>query len=281
MIALGAALAVLAAPVLATATVIETGPEFIASGDFNGDGQEDVAIVDRNTGRVRLGYRVSNEFFNWADWRAGGVKNVTGVSVGKLVDGKRDALAIVSADTSQMAVLDAPNPSVVTDPVAIPSELIGPNTAVAVDIGGAGNTPLHDLYIGSIYNNEEPENRATLFRSTGEAFTQITESGVPGAPSRGRRITLKNGGAEYAATLTCRGVRFVRVISRIDCCAKIGSIPDPCCFMAATWPGVARPMRSPKPKLGARPSGTGLFVIEVSSKSEWCSAAFYHKRLVQ
>jgi formylglycine-generating enzyme required for sulfatase activity len=194
-------LAVLAAPGLASAAVIETGLEFITSGDFNGDGQQDVAIVDRNTGRVRLGYRVSNEFFNWADWRAGGVKNVTGVSVGKLLDAKRDALALVSADANQIAVLDAPNLSVMTDPVAIQSEVIGPNTVVAVDVGGAGNTPLHDLYIASIYN-EDPENRITLVRANGETFTQTAESPAAGATSRGSRITLKNGGAEYAATIT-------------------------------------------------------------------------------
>jgi formylglycine-generating enzyme required for sulfatase activity len=194
-------LALLAAPGLASAAVIETGPEFITSGDFNGDGQLDVAIVDRNTGRVRLGYRVSNEFFNWADWRAGGVKNVTGVSVGKLVDAKRDALALVSADANQIAVLDAPNPSVMTDPVAIQCEVIGPNAVVAVDVGGEGNTPLHDLYIASIYN-EDPENRITLIRANGETFTQTAESGAAGATSRGSRITLKNGGAEYAATVT-------------------------------------------------------------------------------
>ena len=42
----------------------------------------------------------------------------------------------------------------------------------------------------------------------------------------------------------------MRVISRIDCCGKIGSIPVPDRFIAATWPGVARPIRSPNPKLG-------------------------------
>ncbi len=180
-------------------TEIET--EFVTTGDFNGDGKLDVAIVDRPTGRVRVGYRVSSEFFNWADWRSSGVKDVTGVSVGKLVDVKRDSLALASADVNQIAVFDAASTTVPTDPFAIESALLGPNVAVAVDIGGAGNTPLLDLYIASIYNND-PENRVTLFRSGGKTFTQTSELPAAGAESRGNRIALKNGGAEFVATLT-------------------------------------------------------------------------------
>ena len=181
--------------------VTEIPTEFVTAGDFNGDGKLDVAIVDRPTGRVRIGYRVSSEFFNWADWRNGGVKDVTGVSVGKLVDVQRDSLALTSADVNQIAVFDAASTTVPTDPFPIECALLGPNVAVAVDIGGAGNTPLLDLYIASIYNND-PENRVTLFRSGGKTFTQTSELPAAGAESRGNRIALKNGGAELVATLT-------------------------------------------------------------------------------
>lgn len=187
-------------PYTAPAAVVETGVEFLVSGDFNGDGQMDLAIVDRGTGRVRFGYRVSSEFFNWADWRASGAKSITGVSVGHLVDAKRDSLTLVSADANLISVLDAPNPSVMTEPTPIASEVLGPNTVVAVDVGGAGNTPLADLYIASIYNSD-PENQTTLLRADGKAFTLIEN--LPGkvAESRGSHIALKNGGTEYVATI--------------------------------------------------------------------------------
>jgi hypothetical protein len=48
---------------------------------------------------------------------------------------------------------------------------------VAVDIGGAGNTPLLDLYIASIYNTD-PENHVTLFRADGKTVTQTAD--LPG-----------------------------------------------------------------------------------------------------
>src|SRR6478609_1770730 len=97
--------------------VIESRMEFLVSGDFNGDGQADVAIVSRGTGRVRFGYRQSSEFFNWTEWRASGAKSITGVSVGRLVDAKHDSLAVASADANQIAVLDAANPNVPTEPI--------------------------------------------------------------------------------------------------------------------------------------------------------------------
>lgn len=195
MLALG-----ITTPATSRAAVVETPVEFLVSGDFNGDGQTDLAIVDRGTGRVRFGFRVSSEFFNWADWRASGAKSITGVSVGHLMDAKRDSLALVSADANQISVLDAPNPSVTTEPTPITSEVLGPNTVVAVDIGGAGNTPLQDLYVTSIYNSD-PENQISLLRADGKSFTTMENLPGTAAESHGHRVTLKTGGAEYVATL--------------------------------------------------------------------------------
>ena len=63
-----------------------------------------------------------------------------------------------------------------------------------------------------------------------------------------------------ASVITSTGVRPVRCISRIDCCGKIGWIGTPAARRACTWPGVARPIRSPKPKLGSSPSVTAVSV---------------------
>jgi formylglycine-generating enzyme required for sulfatase activity len=184
----------------AAASVQETPLEFYAAGDFNGDGLMDLALVDRATGRVRIGYRISDEFFNWSDWRSGGVPNVTGLSVGRVFDTKRDGLLITSADANLISALDAPNPSVPTDPVSLPSEVLGPNTVVAVDIGGAGNTPLHDVYVASIYN-DDPENRISLYRADGTEFTPLPEVPATGAATRGQRLALKAGGPELVTTV--------------------------------------------------------------------------------
>jgi hypothetical protein len=185
---------------LCAATVQETTVEFYATGDFNGDGQTDLALVDRDTGRVRIGYRISEEFFNWSDWRPSGVRSVTGVSVGRVFTTERDALLLTSADANLIAALDAPDPSVPMDPTEIFSEVLGPSTIVAADIGGAGNTPLHDIYIASIYN-DDPENLLSLYRADGGEFTPLAELAAKGAATRGQRLALVPGGAEFVTTI--------------------------------------------------------------------------------
>jgi formylglycine-generating enzyme required for sulfatase activity len=117
------------------------------------------------------------------------------------VDVKHDSLALVSADANQIAVVDAASPSIPSDPIRVTSAILGPNAVAAVDIGGAGNTPLDDLYVASIYNND-PDNRVTLFRADGKAFTQTGEVPAAGAESRGNRLALKPGGPEFVATLS-------------------------------------------------------------------------------
>jgi formylglycine-generating enzyme required for sulfatase activity len=192
---------ILGAVLSASAFVYETDQEFLSTGDFNGDGMPDIVIVDRYSGRVRLGYQLEPGRFDWVDWRAGGTKDVAGVSVGKLKDAKRDSVALTSADANFVTVVDAANPAVPTDPVIVPNVALGPNVVIAVDIGGEGNTPLHDLMVSSIYNSDPTPNRVTLFRNNGTAFTQAVEMPAPGSGARANRITLKRGGPELASAI--------------------------------------------------------------------------------
>ena len=178
--------------------VYETELEFLATGDFNGDGKPDIAIVDRYTGRVRFGYQLAQGYFNWIPWRAGGMDGVTGVSVGRLVDDKHDSLALTAADANLTTIVDAANPKIETDPVKIPSPTLGPAMVTAVDIGGAGNTPLLDLYVASMY----PPMRLTLFRNDGKAFKPIADIPAAGEEKHGNRLALKSGGPEFVVSIS-------------------------------------------------------------------------------
>ena len=76
-----------------------------------------------------------------------------------------------------------------------------------------------------------------------------------------------------ASSITSIGVRPVRVISRIDCCGKIGAMAakPPTARTARTWPGVARPRRSPRPAEVRVPSGRG----RSHSRCRRSAAAFF------
>ena len=78
---------------------------------------------------------------------------------------------------------------------------------------------------------------------------------------------------QVASSITSIGVRPVRVISRIDCCGKIGAIAakPPTARTARTWPGVARPRRSPRPAEVRVPSGRG----RSHSRCRRSAAAFF------
>ncbi len=220
--------------------VYEAEKEFYAIGDFNGDGQTDIVIVDRYTGRLRIGYRVSPEFFNWANWRAGGIKDVSGVAVGKFADEKHDELALVSADANLITVVGAADSNVPSDPVKLVSRDLGPNTVAAIDVGGAGNTPLDDLYIASIYNND-PDNRVTLYRGNGKTFTPLVELPATGAESHANRITLTAGGPALVATISSGAATELKVENlasgKPETVLTIGGLPAGVDYLVGNFSG--------------------------------------------
>ncbi len=221
--------------------VYETDKEFLTTGDFNGDGKLDSAIVDKATGRVRIGYRITEDYFSMPDWRAGGLKDVArGVGIGRLVDAKRDSLVLV-CDPSQLSLFDAPNPTIPNDPVTIPCTAIGLNSVVALDIGGDGNTPLADLYVGSDSNND-PANRATFFRNDGKAFTQMSELPVAGALTHANRLALKSGGPEFVVAVSSGDTGNILRAEKLDTgkpeeVLSIGDLPAGVDYVAGNFRG--------------------------------------------
>ena len=176
--------------------VYESEKELVTTGDFDGDGREDVVIVDKDSGKYRLGYQQANGLFNWVNFRPSGMKYVSGLTSGKMLAPEQDALAFASADANQLSVWNVKNPLAAGTSVPIPFGALGPNGLVAIDIGGEGNTPLQDLVVSSMYNSDPNPNRQTLMRASGAKFSQIVELPLPGTWTRGNRVSL-NGGAEF------------------------------------------------------------------------------------
>jgi len=177
----------------APSLIYEPPQEFFADGDFDRDGRKDLVIVDRETGKFRLGYQLTPGTFSWVDCRPSGIKGIAGFSIGPLIKKDREALAFTSPDANEITLVDVSSPTASSKPVTLPfTAALGPNTVVAVDIGGEGNNELADLAVGSIYNSPEP-NLGVLLRNDGAEFPKLAEVPLQGPAVRGNRLALKTG----------------------------------------------------------------------------------------
>ncbi len=181
--------------------VYETPREFFGDADFDGDGLGDVVIVDRDSGKYRLGYQATNGLFSWVDCRPSGVKGIAGFSIGNVLAPSQQALVFSSADANQLTLVEVSSPTAPGKPVAVDfTAALGPSTVVAIDVGGAGNTPPADFYVASIYNSPDP-NQATLLRNDGSAYDKVADLPLPGPAVRGNRLSLKTGQPDLLCVL--------------------------------------------------------------------------------
>jgi formylglycine-generating enzyme required for sulfatase activity len=187
------------APVFAAEPfVYETVHEFFASGDFDGDGRLDTVIVDKETGKYRLGYQLADGQLTWVDCRPSNIRGVTGFTVGKLLAAGHEAFAFTTPDANQISIVDASTPTTPPRPITVPfSAGLGPNVMAAVKSATAGKD---DLFVGSIYNSPEP-NAMMLLRTEGAEYPKMAEEQLPGAPAKANRFSVKPGGPELVCEL--------------------------------------------------------------------------------
>ena len=146
------ALLCLAAPA-AFAAVSETPEELQTTGDLNGDGRQDLVIVDKTSGVYRVGYGQPNGSNSWVEARPSGIEHVTSLGLGRILNTTRDALAFVSPDANRVTVLEAGDPAAAAQPVNVFVSPLGPSRVIALDIGGMANTAHHDLFTVTMANN--------------------------------------------------------------------------------------------------------------------------------
>lgn len=181
--------------------VDETKYEFLATGDFDGNGHADMVVVEKKSGKYRLGYQAAEGQFNWVSVRKSDIKNVTGVAVGRLLKPDYDAMAFSSSELNQINVLDAHSQVAASKPVTTQTTGLGPTAMAAVDIGGDGNTPLHDLYVATVFNDPDPHVLSLLRAKDGDFAPMDEDFPQKQELARANPITLTAGGSSYVAVV--------------------------------------------------------------------------------
>ncbi len=154
--------------------VTERSSEFITSGDFDGDGAVDLAIIDKHSGAIRFAYQQGGAV--QAMLKAySGIDGVEGVTSGAILATNRATLAITGPLASRINLIDATNRLAAPVPQAIfPYLSVSMNQVVALDIGGTGNDPARDdlFTTTSFYTPAAPYTFSTV-RNTASMFTNV------------------------------------------------------------------------------------------------------------
>ena len=116
--------------------------EFFGSADLDRDGRTDLVIVDKATGKYRIGYQLTPGVFSWVDCRPSGIKDVTGFGIGRLLTNNQPAAGLHLARRHPAHDSRGCQPHRAWQALVVPfTDALGPNFVMPVDIGGAGKTP--------------------------------------------------------------------------------------------------------------------------------------------
>ena len=201
-------IAVAALGTRAAAFTYETPGELHLAADLDGDGREDVVIVDRETGAFRVGYQLAAGVHTFAAARASGIEEASTASAGRLLNLGRDALVIGSPWGNRLNLLDAPNAAAVVVPTSVYPPGIGPEETLAIDVGGAANTGHADLVTISSKNGGTPGLRRTVQRWDGATASTIENLGLDSLFQGLNGVRVKNGGSNLLGVLERTGLDY-------------------------------------------------------------------------
>jgi hypothetical protein len=179
--------------------VYETPVEFLASGDFNGDGILDVLVLDKLTGNARVGYADNSGNLTWSSPLVTGVSEAEGCAVGRWLATNRDAIAVTAPALNRVNLVDLSGTNTAGTPAVITPNGLGPHTVLPLADPSGGLAPLYnDLLVASSENAMSAE-FLDLMGVTSGVGTEAGQFHETGPFDRGNAIQLMTTTATYAA----------------------------------------------------------------------------------
>ncbi|MEY2407971.1 MAG: hypothetical protein QOF48_641 [Verrucomicrobiota bacterium] len=172
--------------------VSESLTELTSSADLDGDGREDLVIVDRVSGSYRIGYQLTAGNYAWAPTRASGVSHVSGFGLGAVVSTTRSGLAFTAPDANRVNLLDASTPTTAGTPVSVFIPSVGPSAVGVIDVGGGGNTAYEDFVIGSVLNGAISYRSSIMRNTNGTNFGLLLDSPLLAPMARVNRTIARS-----------------------------------------------------------------------------------------
>ncbi len=178
---------------------------FASFGAFDGNGQQDVLLIDKSTGLYRIGYTSPAGAVTFAEGRPSGMTDVSGAAVGKMNGIASTSLAVTAPGQNRFHVLTPvtttyTEPKVQTSSVGIGTSLLG-----ALDIPGAVPTAEDDVALVSVLDGA---NLVELkqFRVNSGAITLLDNEDVAdGAVREGNPFLPASGAAQIFGYLQASG----------------------------------------------------------------------------
>ena len=189
-VALLACLAGLGVAVAYGGFVTETATELISTADLDGDGWQDIVVVDKASGTFRAGYQLVFDSFTWSDSRALGATNITGLATGRILDTNVDSIAATTPLLNRVNVLAASSPTSPAFPLPAYGVNLGSHSLLAIEI--YGTTPETDLIVTSIMNASNTGG-LDLIESSGSSFSPIEDHALFGLWERSNGVVYQGG----------------------------------------------------------------------------------------
>lgn len=178
-----------------------TTNELSGFGDWDGDGDLDVVIIDRTEGTYRTAMQQTDHSLEWRSSRPTGIVYPEHLSVHRLTDLTRDQIVVSSAQANRVHVI-TPGFGSAPQPLFLAPQRIGPLSAVAIDVPRAGNDPARaDLIVQTNQNGAVSDTYLEYFQSTSSG---VANDGTATLTStmhllNASRVKVLESGPEYYA----------------------------------------------------------------------------------